>query len=625
MLPSLRLPGRPPSARGLPPRDTSHGTSRTSATSGSGAGGAAAGEEEEAEVRRAAGTDDEDESRASTVAAAGGPRRKGEARTGHGDDGDGDGDGSDNNAHNSDADEEGHEEEADGEENSHELSLTDSMLVPGRANLRGRLAVALLRRGPGREEGLERKAEGGGASGMAEAAAAVAAEAEDDEGGGDACPAFSPEELVLGKFLGRGGFSNVLEIRAIKLLDNAESDGGDGGGGGGSSPRRFLAAHCTRENGDARYAVKRVRRSGKEEEEGEGEGAHKQGDGGSGDARRRRERVGMLDLATEAQFLRGLEHPNIVKLRGVSASEPFSPGFFLVLDRLYDTLEDRLRSWKGQARGLPGGAGKFGSWAAEPRRAPPSSLLEGARQLPRLLRRRWGGGGSSEVGDAAASAARALLVARLGAAHDLAFAVEHLHDRRVVHRDIKPANVGFDVRGDVKIFDFGMARELPPPRDSDTGRPGGLYSGLSHMTGTLRYMAPEVSLGMPYNAGCDAYSLSLVVWEMLALRRPYRRCADPQSIKARVFERGHRPALPPGWPGAIRGALAAGWAEDPRSRAGVRELGGGLRSELVRLRNGDDRGLVGEDRWRRRSTYVYAPAQRQPCKGPTAAAAALSK
>jgi serine/threonine protein kinase len=500
------------------------------------------------------------------------------------------------------------EEEVEEEENSHELSLSDSLLLPKHSNLRIRLAVALHHRSRHHNSLVEPKGSVAtvASSDMESAAAAVAAEDDDyeyyDSDSKDGAPKFAPEELVLGKFLGRGGFSNVLEVRAMKLVEPEPESQAE------ASPRQFLARHCTRENGDARYAVKRVRRS-------HGDGVNKEGDdedqksSEKEDAKRRRERVGMLDLATEAQFLRRLEHPNIIKLRGVSTAEPFSAGYFLVLDRLYDTLADRLRSWKDQTRKLGGGAGKFGSWVGEPKRSP---FLEGAKQL---LRRR--SSTTSEVEEATKSVARNLLMARLGAAHDLAFAIEYLHERRIIHRDIKPANVGFDVRGDVKIFDFGMARELPPPKDSDIGQADGLYSGLSHMTGSLRFMSPEVALGRPYNAGCDVYSLSLVVWEMLALRRPYGHCNDLQTFKTKVFERGHRPALPPGWPDRIRESLAASWVEDPRMRADVRLLGDGLRSELVRLRNGDDHGLVGEDRWRRRSTYVYAPSQRKTVKGAT--------
>jgi serine/threonine protein kinase len=37
----------------------------------------------------------------------------------------------------------------------------------------------------------------------------------------------------------------------------------------------------------------------------------------------------------------------------------------------------------------------------------------------------------------------------------------YLHSHSIIFRDLKPQNIGFDVRGDVKIFDFGMARIVP--------------------------------------------------------------------------------------------------------------------------------------------------------------------
>ena len=55
---------------------------------------------------------------------------------------------------------------------------------------------------------------------------------------------------------------------------------------------------------------------------------------------------------------------------------------------------------------------------------------------------------------------------------------------------LKPDNIGFDVRGDIKIFDFGLAKELHP----DDKMENGLYN-LTGDTGSPRYMAPEVALG----------------------------------------------------------------------------------------------------------------------------------
>ncbi len=57
------------------------------------------------------------------------------------------------------------------------------------------------------------------------------------------------------------------------------------------------------------------------------------------------------DLAVEAEFLSALSHPNIIKLRGVSqgGAECFGNGpggYFLIIDRLFETLDERIKNWK---------------------------------------------------------------------------------------------------------------------------------------------------------------------------------------------------------------------------------------------------------------------------------------
>jgi serine/threonine protein kinase len=56
----------------------------------------------------------------------------------------------------------------------------------------------------------------------------------------------------------------------------------------------------------------------------------------------------------------------------------------------------------------------------------------------------------------------------------------------VLNSTQKPDNVGFDAAGEVKIFDFGLAKRLDPEDKTDTE----LYL-LTGNTGSLRYMAPE--------------------------------------------------------------------------------------------------------------------------------------
>ena len=59
-------------------------------------------------------------------------------------------------------------------------------------------------------------------------------------------------------------------------------------------------------------------------------------------------------------------------------------------------------------------------------------------------------------GDSKVPVASSLLLAL-----QISAAMEYLHSHTIIFRDLKPANIGFDVRGDVKIFDFGLSRMMP--------------------------------------------------------------------------------------------------------------------------------------------------------------------
>jgi formylglycine-generating enzyme required for sulfatase activity len=90
--------------------------------------------------------------------------------------------------------------------------------------------------------------------------------------------------------------------------------------------------------------------------------------------------------------------------------------------------------------------------------------------------------------------------------------LEHAHTKKVIHRDIKPGNILLAKNGEIKIADFGIAREC---RDSMSRLTSQIDSG------TLLYMSPEQLVGRS-NEASDVYSLGVVLYEMLQGRPPFR-------------------------------------------------------------------------------------------------------
>ncbi len=56
--------------------------------------------------------------------------------------------------------------------------------------------------------------------------------------------------------------------------------------------------------------------------------------------------TGVVDLAMEVEFLSILQHPHIIKMRGISVLPPCSDSSFILMDRLYETLAEKLQNWK---------------------------------------------------------------------------------------------------------------------------------------------------------------------------------------------------------------------------------------------------------------------------------------
>jgi TolB-like protein/predicted Ser/Thr protein kinase len=107
-------------------------------------------------------------------------------------------------------------------------------------------------------------------------------------------------------------------------------------------------------------------------------------------------------------------------------------------------------------------------------------------------------------------------------------ALGDLHARGIVHRDLKPSNLFLTPHG-VKLLDFGLARHLDAQQGAWT------ISGM--LVGTPFYMAPEQALGQPVTAAADLFAAGVMLYEMLAGKRPFGGESTPEALYAIVNER----------------------------------------------------------------------------------------
>ena len=114
--------------------------------------------------------------------------------------------------------------------------------------------------------------------------------------------------------------------------------------------------------------------------------------------------------------------------------------------------------------------------------------------------------------------------------------VEHAHQRGVIHRDLKPANILVDETGQPKILDFGVARVTA----DDAGATS--HTSLGDLLGTMAYMSPEQFFGDPavVDARSDIYALGVILYELLAGRRPYE--IPRSAVEAARIVREQEPA-----------------------------------------------------------------------------------
>jgi len=170
---------------------------------------------------------------------------------------------------------------------------------------------------------------------------------EDTESQMSSIPHLKPSEIYLGDILGVGGYCTVRELSGIDLEETTiKCNNSDGDKIEAEYHEEFsinktdkvrqeeetqlrkvmmsVNLYRNKNNPEARYAVKRLR------EELVGNERYR----------------AMVDLAVEARFLSKIRHPNIIRMRGAAETSQLEDGYFIVVDRLYDTLEQRIEKWQ---------------------------------------------------------------------------------------------------------------------------------------------------------------------------------------------------------------------------------------------------------------------------------------
>src|SRR5262249_6846684 len=115
-------------------------------------------------------------------------------------------------------------------------------------------------------------------------------------------------------------------------------------------------------------------------------------------------------------------------------------------------------------------------------------------------------------------------------------ALGEAHRHGIIHRDIKPTNVATNNRGNVKVLDFGLAKQLDLSSISDPEGQTLLDTQTSEgmIVGTPRYLSTEQAMVIEIDARSDLCSLVAVLYECIAGKQPFFG-QSPVEICARIL------------------------------------------------------------------------------------------
>ncbi|CAB3978371.1 serine threonine- kinase Nek1-like isoform X2 [Paramuricea clavata] len=150
----------------------------------------------------------------------------------------------------------------------------------------------------------------------------------------------------------------------------------------------------------------------------------------------------------------------------------------------------------------------------------------------------------------------------------IALAIKHVHDRKILHRDIKTQNIFLTRSGTIKLGDFGIARVLRNTMEL-----------ARTCIGTPYYLSPEICENRPYNNKSDVWSLGCVLYEMLTLKHAFE-AGNMKNLVLKII-RGSYPPVPPRYSADVRLLVARLFKRNPHDRPSINTV---LRQPLIKNR-----------------------------------------
>ncbi len=148
--------------------------------------------------------------------------------------------------------------------------------------------------------------------------------------------------------------------------------------------------------------------------------------------------------------------------------------------------------------------------------------------------------------------------AAVGISRQICRGLHAAHEQGIIHRDIKPGNVLIDAKGEVKLMDFGIARMAETP---EAMTQAGLIIGTPH------YMSPEQVQGKQLDPRTDVYAMGVLIYEMLAGRRPFESSSLTGVLTAHITEAAKPPIdIRPDIGRELNGIVMKCLTKDPKTR-----------------------------------------------------------